>query len=79
MVLSLGCIKIKMTPAEAINATTINGAYAMNESRDYGSIAPGKIASFYLTKPMSSLDFFPYAYATPLISRVWLKGREVEA
>lgn len=79
MVMSLGCIKMKMTPAEAINATTINGAYAMNESRDYGSIAPGKIASFYLTKPMSSLDFFPYAYATPLISRVWLKGREVEA
>lgn len=79
MVMSLGCIKMKMTPAEAINATTINGAYAMNESRDYGSIAPDKIAGFYLTKPMSSVDFFPYAYATPLISRVWLKGREVEA
>lgn len=78
MVMSLGCIKMKMTPAEAINATTINGAYAMGESRDYGSIAPGKIANFYLTKPMSSLDFYPYAYATPVISRVWLRGREVE-
>lgn len=79
MVMSLGCIKMKLTPAEAINATTINGAYAMDESRDYGSIAPGKIANFYLTKPMPSLDFYPYAYATPLISRVWLRGREVEA
>lgn len=79
MVMSLGCIKMKLTPAEAINATTINGAYAMDESRDYGSIAPGKVANFYLTKPMPSLDFYPYAYATPLISRVWLRGREVEA
>ncbi len=43
MVMSLGCIKMKMTPAEAINATTINGAYAMNESRDYGSIAPARL------------------------------------
>lgn len=78
MVMSLGCIKMKMTPAEALNATTINGAFAMDESKNYGSIAPGKVANFYLTKPMSSLDFYPYAYATPLISRVWLRGREVE-
>lgn len=79
MVMSLGCIKMKMTPAEALNATTINGAFAMDESKNYGSIAPGKVANFYLTKPMSSLDFYPYAYATPLISRVWLRGREIEA
>lgn len=77
MVMSLGCIKMKLTPAQAINATTINGAYAMGESRDYGSIAPGKVANFYITKPMPSLDFYPYAYTTPLISRVYLQGKEI--
>ncbi len=77
MVMSLGCIKMKMTPAEAINATTLNGAYAMDESRDYGSITPGKIANFYLTRPLPSLDFYPYAYATPVIRRIFLKGKEI--
>lgn len=77
MVMSLGCIKMKLTPAQAINATTINGAYAMGESRDYGSIAPWKVANFYITKPMPSLDFYPYAYTTPLISRVYLQGKEI--
>lgn len=76
MVMSLGCIKMKLTPAEAINATTLNGAYAMNESRDYGSIANGKVANFYITKPLPSLDFYPYAYATPVIRRIFLKGEE---
>ena len=65
MVMSLGCIKMKLSPSQAINATTINGAYAMGESRDYGSIVPGKIANFYITRPMPSIDFYPYAYATP--------------
>ena len=77
MVMSLGCIKMKLTPAEALNATTINGAYAMNESRDYGSIAPGKVANFYITRPMPSVDFYPYAYATPVITKIYLKGKEV--
>lgn len=77
MVMSLGCIKMKMTPAEAINATTLNGAFAMDCSADYGSIAPGKVANFYLTRPMPSLDFYPYAYATPVIRKVYLKGKEV--
>lgn len=76
MVMSLGCIKMKLTPAEAINATTLNGAYAMDESRDYGSIAKGKIANFYITRPIPSLDFYPYAYATPVIRRIFLKGKE---
>lgn len=77
MVMSLGCIKMKLTPAEAINATTINGAFAMDCNTDYGSIAPGKIANFYLTRPMSSLAFYPYAYATPVITHTYLKGRAV--
>ncbi|MDE5666231.1 MAG: imidazolonepropionase [Duncaniella sp.] len=77
MVMSLGCIKMKLTPAEALNATTINGAYAMNESRDYGSIAPGKIANFYITRPMPSVDFYPYAYDHTVRTKIYLKGKEV--
>ena len=78
MVMSLGCIKMKLSPSQAINATTINGAYAMGESRDYGSIAPGKIANFYITRPMPSIDFYPYAYATPVITHTYIKGKEVK-
>lgn len=77
MVLSLGCIKMKMTPSEAINATTINGAAAMDLSHEVGSITPGKVANFFITPPMPSVAFFPYAYSTPLISRVFLSGREI--
>lgn len=77
MVVSLGCIKMKMTPAEAINAATINGAAAMDLNREVGSIAKGKRANFFITHPMPSLAFFPYAYSTPLVSRVFLSGREV--
>lgn len=77
MVMSLGCIKMKLTPAQALNATTINGAYAMDESEDYGSIAPGKVANFYITRPLPSLDFYPYAYATPVITHTFLRGRRV--
>lgn len=74
MVLSLACIKMKLTPEAALNATTINGAYAMGLSQDYGSIAKDKVANFILTKPMSSLAFLPYAYSTPLIEGVFLNG-----
>lgn len=77
MVVSLASIRMKMTPAEAINAATLNGAYAMGLSRDYGSITLGKVANFFITKPMSSVEFFSYAYQTPLIRRVFLKGGEV--
>lgn len=78
-VVSLACIRIKMTPAEAINAATINGAYAMGLSRDYGSIAEGKVANFFITKPIPSVDYLPYAYTSPLISRVFLRGEEFTA
>lgn len=79
MVVSLACIRMRMTPAEAIHAATLNGAYAMGLSRDYGSITVGKVANFFLTKPMSSVAFMPYAYTTPVIRRVFLRGREVVA
>lgn len=76
MVMALAATQMRMTPNEALNAATINGAYAMRLSRDYGSIVRGKVANFFLTKPMSSPEFFVYAYTTPLISRVFLRGEE---
>ncbi len=76
-VASLGCIRMKLTPAEAINATTLNGAYAMGTSAEYGSIAEGKVANFYITRPMSSPEFYLYAYNTPVISRIFLRGIEI--
>ena len=76
MVVSLASIRMKMTPAEALNAATLNSAYAMGLSDDYGSITRGKAANFFLTDPMPSVEFFSYAYQTPLIRRVFLRGGE---
>lgn len=73
-VVSLACIKMRLTPAEAINAATINGAAAMGISDAYGSLAPGKVANFFITDPIPSLAFLPYAYTTPLIRHTYLAG-----
>lgn len=73
---SLACIKMRLLPEEALNAATLNSAYAMGLSHDYGSISVGKVANFYITDPIPSLDFIPYAYTTPIISRVFLAGKE---
>lgn len=73
---SLACIKMRLMPAEAINAATINSACAMGLSEDYGSLAVGKVANFYITDPIPSIDFIPYAYTTPIIRRVFLRGEE---
>lgn len=75
-VLSLGCIKLRLLPEEAINATTLNSAYAMGISDTHGSIAVGKVANFYITKPIPSYEFMPYAYTTKLVDRVFLAGKE---
>lgn len=75
-VVSLACIKMRLLPEEAINAATINAAYAMGLSGEYGSIAIGKVANFFITTPISSIDFIPYAYTSPIIGRVFLKGKE---
>ncbi|MBO5787167.1 MAG: imidazolonepropionase [Bacteroidaceae bacterium] len=77
-VVSLASIKMKMTPVEALNAATLNSACAMGESKDYGSITRGKMANFYITKPLPSLAFMPYAHQTPVIERVVLKGKVVK-
>lgn len=73
-VVSLACIKLRLQPNEAVNAATINGAYAMGESAEYGSIAQGKVANFFITHPVPSLNFIPYAYTSPIVKTVVLNG-----
>lgn len=73
-VMSLGCIIMRLVPEEAINATTINSAYAMGISNTHGSIARGKVANVFITKPISNYEFMPYAYTTNLIDTVILNG-----
>jgi imidazolonepropionase len=73
-IMSLGCIKLKMLPAEVINAVTINGAYAMGISDTHGSIARGKVGNVFITKRIPSIEFMPYAFGSDLIETVILKG-----
>lgn len=76
-VVSLACIKMRLLPNEALNAATINGAFAMGESKNYGSIAKGKVANFFITTPLPSVDYIPYAYTTPIVKKVVLGGKVV--
>lgn len=73
-VVSLGCIKMKLTPEQAINAATINSAYAMGVSDDLGSIEIGKKANIFITKEMNSYAFLPYSFGSNLIDTVILNG-----
>ena len=75
-IVSLACIKMRLIPEEAINAATINSAAAMGISKDYGSIARGKVANFFITTKMKDLSFLPYSYTSPTIKRVFLRGEE---
>ncbi len=75
-VISLACIKLRMTPEETLNAATLNGAAAMELTHSHGSIAVGKSASFLLTKPMPSLAFLPYSFGNQLIDEVWIGGEK---
>lgn len=77
MIMSMGCIKLKLTPEESLNAVTINGAAAMDCGTTHGSISPGKEANFFITDPLPSLAFLPYAYSTPLIRETYLKGKKI--
>jgi len=74
-VVATACIKMKMTPEEAINAATINGAYAMGISDTHGSITIGKKANFIITKPIPSYYQLPYAFGSNLIDSVFLEGK----
>ena len=77
-VISLACIKMRMTPEEAINAATINAAHALNLSDKIGSISKGKIANFIITKPIKSYSSVPYAFANNYVEKVYLSGKEVQ-
>lgn len=73
-VVSMSCIQMKMLPQEAINAATINGAYAMELQEKAGSISVGKNASFIFTKNIPSINYIPYAFGSNLIERVMIGG-----
>ena len=73
-VVSLSCIQMKMLPEEAINAATINAAFAMELENELGSIAIGKKANLIFTKPISSLAYLPYAFGSNLIEKVMING-----
>jgi imidazolonepropionase len=74
-VVSLACIMLKMLPEEAIQAATLNGAFALEAAQDFGSIARGKFANFIITKPMPSLAYLPYSFGSDLVDRVVVKGK----
>jgi imidazolonepropionase len=74
-VISLACIQMKMTPEEAINAATVNGAHAMLVEDELGTIARGKIANVFITKKISSLAFIPYSFGSNLIDTVIVNGK----
>ena len=77
LVLSMACIRYRLTPEEALNATTLNTAYAMGVSGEVGSIAVGKRGNFFITKPIPSYEYLPYAYGENKVERVFLNGVEV--
>jgi len=74
-ILSLACIEYKLTPEEAINATTINGAYAMELSNELGSIAIGKKANIFITKEIPSYAYMPYSYGNNKVETTIINGK----
>jgi len=77
-VVATACVKMKMTPEEAINAATLNGAYAMDISKTHGSITIGKKANLIITKPLNSIYELPYAFGSNLIDLVIIEGEIVK-
>lgn len=75
LVLSMGCIKFRMLPEEAITATTLNTAYAMNVSNSLGSIAKGKTANVFITKPIPTYEYMPYSFGDNKVETVILNGQ----
>ena len=74
LVVAMSCIQMKMLPEEAINAATINGAYAMELEKELGSISIGKKANLIFTKPIPSVAYIPYSFGTNLIEKVMING-----
>ncbi len=78
LMMSFAMVNHRITAQEALNATTINGAYAMGISNIAGSIAKGKKANFFITKKIPTLEYFPYSYGNELIEKVILNGKIIE-
>jgi len=74
LVVAMSCIQMRLLPEEAINAATVNGAYAMSLGHELGSITPGKRANLIITRPLSSLAYLPYAFGSDLIDQVMIGG-----
>lgn len=74
LVVAMSCIQMKMLPEEALNAATINGAYAMQLEQEVGSITPGKLANLIITQPIPSLAYLPYSFGDNLIEKVIVRG-----
>ncbi len=79
MMLSLACIKMKMTPEEVFNAATINAAYALELIHSHGSITRGKVANAFITKPVPSVAYLPYHFGNNFVDQVILNGKRVRA
>jgi imidazolonepropionase len=77
LVVALSCIQMKMLPEEAINAATINGAYAMDLASEVGSISIGKKANLIITQPVPSLNYLPYSFGNNLVEKIMLNGEWV--
>ena len=77
LILSMACIRYRLTPEEALNATTLNTAYAMGVSDEVGSITKGKLANFIITQPMTQLEFMPYYYGANKVAKMVLNGKFV--
>jgi imidazolonepropionase len=77
-VVATACIKMRMTPEEAINAATINGAYAMGIAETHGSITKGKKANIIISKEVTSFYQLPYAFGSNLIDTVLIEGKIIK-
>ncbi|MEQ8425037.1 MAG: amidohydrolase family protein, partial [Cyclobacteriaceae bacterium] len=78
LTIALACVKMRMTPEEAFNATTINTAAAMEILDTHGSITKGKVANVIITQPIPSLAYLPYSFGSQLIDKVILNGQVVK-
>ncbi len=77
LIMSMACIRYRLTPEEALNATTLNTAYAMGVSDEVGSITKGKLANLIVTEPMTQLEFMPYYYGANKVAKMILNGKFV--
>jgi imidazolonepropionase len=78
LVVSISCIQMKMLPEEAINAASLNGAYAMELADQVGSITKGKLANLFFTKPIPNVAYLPYAFGSNLIEKIMLNGNFIQ-